>query len=101
MRHQEQEAVEVPEVKIANPDEIVIDDEEDFDDDSGVKEEEKSALAASAGTEQAVVDENAQVVPPEHLGAAETRFLALDKCLPRRQFLEVRFFFAVLPVLPF
>ncbi|KAF7981363.1 hypothetical protein HWV62_33829 [Athelia sp. TMB] len=89
VRHQEQEAVEVPEVKIANPDEIVIDDEEDFDDDSGVKEEEKSALAASAGTEQAVVDGNAQVVPPEHSGAAETRFLALDKCLPRRQFLEV------------
>ena len=92
MRHQEEEAAQVPEVKIANPDEIVIDDDEDFDDDSGVKEEEKPALAASASTGEAVMDGDTQAVPPEQSGAAETRFLALDKCLPRRQFLEARFF---------
>lgn len=60
-------------VNEANPDEIAIDDFDEFD------EPPPAADTMSA------------VAPPSEFvaGATETLFMALDKCLPRRQYLEV------------
>lgn len=63
---------------IHNPDEIVI-DEENFS--APLKPEEEAELpAAPAAT------------APASFGHAATKFLALDKCLPKRGFLEVDIF---------
>lgn len=50
-----------------NPDEIAIDDDDDEDDDHGPA-----------------------AVPGQEDKAKVTRFLSLDKCLPRREFLQVK-----------
>lgn len=60
----------------ANPDEIAIDDFDEFDDDPP---------ATTGTTDPATTSTD----PPKATGASETLFLALDKCLPRRQYLEV------------
>ncbi|KAK7439403.1 lariat debranching enzyme [Stygiomarasmius scandens] len=79
-----------PPPKVANPDEITIDDD-DF-------EGEASAPAATAPSKPSenpdeikLDDEEEDVAPqPEaRPPPSVTRFLALDKCLPRRKFLEV------------
>lgn len=75
-----------------NPDEIVIDDEE------GGEESRTADVVPSSGAptlnpdEIKLDDEEEEVAPPPLPPPAPTvtNFLALDKCLPGRQFLEVR-----------
>ena len=57
-----------------NPDEVIIEDDE-FPTPVNHKPIDQTQL------------EDAQPTRPQH--AAQTTFLALDKCLPKRQFLEV------------
>lgn len=81
-------------IKVENPDEIQIDDDE-FDDTPSVKtSEEKTSNPVNPdeikldSEDETTADATADVHPP-HPGFSRTNFLALDKCLPRRQFLEV------------
>ncbi|THU88901.1 DBR1-domain-containing protein [Dendrothele bispora CBS 962.96] len=85
--------------KVANPDEIAIDDDEfDGDTASAPTVTSSDAQTASSSTKAAdnpdeikLDDEEEDVAPqPEAQPPPSiTRFLALDKCLPRRKFLEV------------
>ena len=70
-----------------NPDEINIEDDED---EHAVTTEEPDS--ASRNADEIVLDDEeteveAPPLPPPP--PSETKFLALDKCLPKRQFLEV------------
>ncbi|KAF9045383.1 lariat debranching enzyme, C-terminal domain-containing protein [Panaeolus papilionaceus] len=88
---------------VENPDEIKIDDDE-FDD----VEDVKQAAAPAKNPDEITIDDdefddvqavdsalnkaeeaNSPQKPAEFIPRKETKFLALDKCLPRRQFLEV------------
>lgn len=75
--------------KANNPDEITIDEEEIIDtspatarnpDEIALEDEENDVVAAPIP----------QISPSSFSTSSETRFLALDKCLPKRRFLEVR-----------
>lgn len=78
-------------VPVANPDEIQIDDEE-FDTAPASTPAEPPAPAAARNPDEITLEEEEDAVeapaPPPPV-AGETHFLALDKCLPQRQFLEV------------
>jgi len=73
-----------------NPDEIQIDDDDEFDAEAPVRptvESNTQPPEAKPGS-----PENAGPPPPDALPSPDvdvTHFLALDKCLPNRQFLEV------------
>ena len=81
-----------------NPDEINIEDEDENGGESAsanagadAGKEESSAVQRSNPDEITLDDEEDEVEapPPPPPPSTETKFLALDKCLPRRQFLEV------------
>jgi lariat debranching enzyme len=71
-----------------NPDEIVIADEDDeFDSPSGGSM--PSAPAAPQNPDEITLNDEIKAVAPPPPPPSQTRFLALDKCIPHRQFLEV------------
>lgn len=99
--HDVQQNQPIEPAKGLNPDEIAIEDD-DFEDGSGTKNKavEATELVAPKTSvprnpdEIMLEDEEEDVVvpPPPPPPPSVTKFLALDKCLPRRQFLEVFFF---------
>lgn len=75
-----------------NPDEIVIDDEEVGEESKTSDIVPSTSVPPSNPDEIKLDDEEEEVAPPPLPPPAPTltNFLALDKCLPGRQFLEVR-----------
>jgi len=72
----------------SNPDEITIsDDEGQFDGPSGGANV-SSASVTQQNPDEITLDEEIETVERPPQPPRETRFLALDKCLPRHQFLE-------------
>ncbi|KLO19596.1 DBR1-domain-containing protein [Schizopora paradoxa] len=77
--------------KVDNPDEIKVDD---FDEDEHLSASAPVPTAGPASVSEAnpdeiVLDDEIETVIASPPKAQVTRFLALDKCLPKRQFLEV------------
>ncbi|KAF9551565.1 DBR1-domain-containing protein [Agrocybe pediades] len=73
---------------VQNPDEIVIED----DDAAEEVPVSMTTPASKQNPDEIILDDEEEVVeapPPPPVVASETKFLALDKCLPGRQFLEV------------
>ena len=75
-----------PVIAAGNPDEITIGDE---DDDFDVPQ----STTAPQNPDEIVLEDETETVAPPPPAPRETKFLALDKCLPRRQFLEAGLFF--------
>ncbi|KAG6831362.1 hypothetical protein H0H87_005373 [Tephrocybe sp. NHM501043] len=79
---------EIPPLAVVNPDEILIDDEETTD---GRANSATTTLKVNPD-EITLSDEELEVtasLQPPIAAPSVTNFLALDKCLPRRHFLEV------------
>jgi lariat debranching enzyme len=84
---------------VPNPDEIMIDDDDIENGDSGhagaLPPDNAPAAQSSApsrNSDEIVLsdeEEDVALPPPPPPPPCETKFLALDKCLPRRQFLEI------------
>jgi lariat debranching enzyme len=76
---------------VRNPDEIAIDEEEEeagFDAPSGGAATVQAPSTASQNPDEITLEDEIETVEPPPRPPPETKFLALDKCLPRRQFLE-------------
>ena len=93
----EEAAAPVP-AAVPNPDEIVIEDDDDDENGGSAQanaDDPPPAMATTAlprnSDEIVLSDEEDEVAvpPPPPPPPSETKFLALDKCLPKRQFLEV------------
>jgi lariat debranching enzyme len=86
---------QVAPLPVQNPDEIRIEDD-DFEGSVPTRSARTPAVEAvecvSKNPDEITLDdeeEGVHVPPPPPPPPSETKFLALDKCLPRRQFLEV------------
>lgn len=73
----------------SNPDEIQIDGDEVFADDVPTKSDVGSSSKNPDEITLEDEEKTADVPPPPPPASSKTKFLALDKCLPRRDFLEV------------
>ncbi|KAI0261773.1 Metallo-dependent phosphatase-like protein [Gloeopeniophorella convolvens] len=77
---------------VHNPDEIVIGDEDEDEGTDAAADagaDKGAAAPAPQNPDEIALDDEFDDVAPPPPPARETRFLALDKCLPRRQFLEI------------
>ncbi|KAJ2919126.1 hypothetical protein MD484_g1285, partial [Candolleomyces efflorescens] len=81
-----------PPEPVQNPDEISIEDDEDFDEVPTTSSSNPAPPIPSNNPDEILLDDeepDVEAPPPAPVPPALTQFLALDKCLPQRQFLEV------------
>ncbi|KAG9313445.1 lariat debranching enzyme [Chiua virens] len=77
-------------VASTNPDEIIISDE-GIDEGTAIATVSVSEvrLTTSQNPDEIALDEEALIEPTQFFLTSETKFVALDKCLPRREYLEI------------
>lgn len=99
--------VEKADANTENPDEIRINEEEPSEDPPPVLRNstileppaETEDVPSVPPLESSLKDSASPLAPtPPVSGVKETRFMALDKCLPRRDFLEVSLYSELLPI---
>ncbi|KAI3619282.1 hypothetical protein WG66_012648 [Moniliophthora roreri] len=75
----------------ANPDEITIEDDFDGDGNNATKPEPAPQPTVSTNPDEIALEDEIEdvAIPSAPMPPSVTRFLALDKCLPKRKFLEV------------